>query len=61
MLLDWGLDKATEEDKNCYLFATAIGRRLYERAGFDVVKVVPLLGHPHYAMIRQVSEPKVLI
>ena len=51
MLLKWGLEKARQEGKNCYLFATSAGRPLYEAAGFIVREEYQLFGVPHYAML----------
>ncbi|KAF5976333.1 gnat family protein [Fusarium coicis] len=51
MLLQWGLDHAAAEGKDCYLVATEAGRPLYVAAGFKDVRVVSILGIPHYSMI----------
>jgi predicted GNAT family N-acyltransferase len=51
MLLQWGLDRAAEEGKDCYLVATEAGRPLYVAAGFKDIRVVSILGIPHYSMI----------
>lgn len=51
MLLQWGLDHAAEEGKDCYLVATEAGRPLYVAAGFEDIRVVSILGIPHYSMI----------
>ncbi|KAF5706467.1 integral membrane protein [Fusarium globosum] len=51
MLLQWGLDRAAEEGKDCYLVATEAGRPLYVAAGFEDIRVVSILGIPHYSMI----------
>ncbi|CVK97724.1 uncharacterized protein FMAN_11718 [Fusarium mangiferae] len=50
MLLQWGLDHAAEEGKDCYLVATEAGRPLYVAAGFEDIRVVSILGIPHYSM-----------
>ncbi|KAF5722310.1 integral membrane protein [Fusarium mundagurra] len=51
MLLQWGLDHAAAEGKDCYLVATEAGRPLYVAAGFKDVRVVSILGILHYSMI----------
>ncbi|KAF5694036.1 gnat family protein [Fusarium denticulatum] len=51
MLLQWGLDHAAAEGKDCYLVATEAGRPLYMAAGFKDIRVVSILGIPHYSMI----------
>ncbi|CAH0056909.1 unnamed protein product [Clonostachys solani] len=56
MLVSWGVREADKRAKKCYLFATEAGRRLYESAGFEVVREVPVFGFPHYSMIRQPIE-----
>jgi GNAT superfamily N-acetyltransferase len=60
-LLDWGLKKADDEGLVTYLNATDIGRRIYEKRGFEVVKMiewdrVPWGGEGkdcHWCMVRQ--------
>jgi GNAT superfamily N-acetyltransferase len=60
-LLDWGLKKADEEGLVTYLNATDVGRRIYEKKGFEVVKAiewdrVPWGGEGkdcHWCMVRQ--------
>ncbi|KAG5789732.1 hypothetical protein H9Q69_011207 [Fusarium xylarioides] len=51
MLLQWGLDHAAAEEKDCYLVATEAGRPLYVAAGFKDIRVVSILDIPHYSMI----------
>ncbi|KAF5972974.1 integral membrane protein [Fusarium bulbicola] len=51
MLLQWGLDHAAAEGKDCYLVATEAGRPLYVAAGFKDIRIVSILGIPHYSMI----------
>jgi GNAT superfamily N-acetyltransferase len=61
MLLDWGLKKADDEGLVTYLNATDVGRRIYEKKGFKVVKAiewdrVPWGGEGkdcHWCMVRQ--------
>lgn len=36
-LLKWGMDKADEEDRVCYLSASPKGLPVYKKAGFEVV------------------------
>ncbi|SCO22684.1 uncharacterized protein FFMR_11860 [Fusarium fujikuroi] len=55
MLLQWGLDRAAEEGKDCYLVATEAGRPLYVAAGFEDIRVVSILGIPHYSMILRIK------
>ncbi|KAG4281802.1 hypothetical protein FPRO06_10706 [Fusarium proliferatum] len=55
MLLQWGLDRAAEEGKDCYLVATEAGRPLYVAAGFEDIRVVSILGIPHYSMILRMK------
>lgn len=42
LLLDWGLTKADELGLRVYLDATNVGKGLYEKKGFRVVREVPL-------------------
>ncbi|KAF5596072.1 uncharacterized protein FSUBG_8982 [Fusarium subglutinans] len=51
MLLQWGLDHAAADGKDCYLVATEAGRPLYVAAGFKDIRIVSILGIPHYSMI----------
>jgi hypothetical protein len=61
MLLDWGLKKADDEGLVTYLNATDVGRRMYEKSRFEVVKTiewdrVPWGGEGkdcHWCMVRQ--------
>jgi GNAT superfamily N-acetyltransferase len=39
-LLEWGLEKATEEGMGVYLTATEKGRELYLKHGFEVIEYV---------------------
>ncbi|KAK2123920.1 hypothetical protein NOF04DRAFT_1405862 [Fusarium oxysporum II5] len=56
MLLQWGLDNAAAERKDCYLVATEAGRPLYVDAGFKDIRVVSILGVPHYSMILRAGD-----
>ena len=56
MLLQWGLDKASAEGKDCYLVATEAGRPLYVAAGFEYLRTISILGIPHYSMIMKAGE-----
>lgn len=40
LLLNWGLQKADEEGLVCYLNASEAGKRMYEKRGFEVRKVI---------------------
>jgi WD repeat-containing protein 48 len=40
MMLDWGMQKADEEELATYLDSTVIGRPVYERRGFALVKAL---------------------
>ncbi|KAF4987143.1 hypothetical protein FGRMN_10527 [Fusarium graminum] len=51
MLLQWGIDRAAEEGKDCYLIATEAGRPLYTAVGFEHLRTVSIFGIPHYSMI----------
>jgi GNAT superfamily N-acetyltransferase len=61
ILLDWGIQKADDEGLMTYLNATDVGRRMYEKRGFEVKKViewdrVPWGGEGqdcHWCMVRQ--------
>jgi ribosomal protein S18 acetylase RimI-like enzyme len=67
VLLDWGLKKADDEGLVTYLSATGVGRRMYEKRGFEVVKTiewdrVPWGGEGkdcHWCMVRQPQKEKV--
>ncbi|GKU06815.1 gnat family [Fusarium langsethiae] len=56
MLLQWGLDRASEEGKDCYLVATEAGRPLYVAAGFKDIRTILILGIPHYSMILEAKK-----
>jgi hypothetical protein len=61
LLLEWGIKKADDEGLVTYLNATDVGRRIYEKKGFEVVKAiewdrVPWGGEGkdcHWCMVRQ--------
>lgn len=40
MLLEWGLKKVDESGLSTYLSATAAGKRLYDKVGFEVVRKI---------------------
>lgn len=52
MLLNWGIERAEADKKDCYLIATPAGRPLYLNAGFEDLGTVDIFGVPHYSMIR---------
>ncbi|KAG8668141.1 hypothetical protein FPOAC1_007513 [Fusarium poae] len=56
MLLNWGLERASKEGKDCYLVATEAGRPLYVAAGFEEIRTILILGIPHYSMIRRAEK-----
>ncbi|RGP78320.1 gnat family [Fusarium longipes] len=56
MLLKWGIERAIEEGKDCYLVATEAGRPLYVASGFEDLRTVSILGIPHYAMIQRAKK-----
>ena len=43
MLLQWGIDTAKRLDVEFWLNATPMGKPLYERFGFELVKKNPLI------------------
>lgn len=51
LLLNWGVDKAKTEGRDCYLIATPAGRPLYESVGFVYLQELSVFGVPHYSMI----------
>jgi len=51
MLVEWGMRKAAEEDADCYLVATPMGKMLYSALGFEDVGTLDLCGAPHAQMI----------
>lgn len=61
LLLDWGMNKADEEGLVCYLNATEVGKRMYEKRGFEVRKVIEWDREPwggegvdrHWCMVRE--------
>lgn len=50
-LLSWGIEKATQESKDCYTVASASGRPLYIAGGFEEVRQLEICGVPHTQMI----------
>ncbi|KAJ5494540.1 hypothetical protein N7463_010627 [Penicillium fimorum] len=53
MLLDWGVQQAVTQERDCYLVATPAGVALYRAAGFDSVKTVEIFGTPHVSMRKR--------
>ncbi|KAF4973272.1 hypothetical protein FZEAL_9371 [Fusarium zealandicum] len=51
LLLNWGLDCAANQGRDCYLIATPAGRPLYTASGFGDVRTVLFFGIPHYSMV----------
>lgn len=52
-LLNWGLDKAREQDKDVYLIATPAGFPLYQAVGFENLGSFLLFDEAHYGMIMR--------
>ncbi|PKX91443.1 GNAT family N-acetyltransferase [Aspergillus novofumigatus IBT 16806] len=53
MLLQWGVERADAEKRDCYLVATPAGRPLYEAAGFTELATLLIFGVPHWSMIKR--------
>ncbi|GFF38514.1 hypothetical protein IFM58399_05260 [Aspergillus lentulus] len=53
ILLQWGVQRAAAEQRDCYLVATPAGRPLYEAAGFRELATLPIFGVPHWSMIKR--------
>ncbi|GFP57729.1 hypothetical protein TASIC1_0009006600 [Trichoderma asperellum] len=51
ILLDWGINRAAGDKKDCYLLATPAGKPLYTKTGFEEVRVVPIFGVSHHSML----------
>lgn len=56
MLVDWGVQKATEQQRDCYLVSTPSGLRLYEATGFEPQREVLMFGVPHVSMMKWFSK-----
>ncbi|KAJ6789075.1 hypothetical protein PWT90_00377 [Aphanocladium album] len=52
MLVNWGVEKAQEQQRDCYLVSTPSGLRLYESAGFETQREVLMFGIPHMSMMK---------
>ena len=50
-LLDWGVTRAMDKGRDCYLIATPVGRPLYLSAGFQDIRTVQIFNTTHYSMI----------
>ena len=59
MLLRWGIEQAVAEKKPVFLTATAEGRFLYAKQGFELVGEYVVGGEPHDAMILRYREGEV--
>lgn len=53
MLLNWGIDKAKEQNKDAFLIATPAGVPLYQVMGFEGLEPFMLFDTPHTGMIRR--------
>ncbi|KAJ5827476.1 GNAT family acetyltransferase [Penicillium robsamsonii] len=53
MLLDWGVQQAVSQERDCYLITTPAGVALYRAAGFDAMKTVEIFGAPHVSMRKR--------
>lgn len=52
MLVNWGIGKAEEQQRNCYLVSTPSGLSLYESVGFKTQREVLMFGVPHMSMMK---------
>ena len=57
MLLNWGLEKAQEQNRDTYLIATPAGAPLYRAAGFEDLGSFLLFDTPHNGMIKRWQGP----
>jgi GNAT superfamily N-acetyltransferase len=52
MLVQWGLEKAKEDEVEVYLSSTEMGRPVYEKLGFEVRKTGETAGgHVQHSMV----------
>ena len=58
MLLQWGVNRAATDGKDCFLMATPAGRPLYLASGFQQVGEFDLFGTLHFSMIIKHDEAK---
>lgn len=56
LLLNWGIEKAKHDGRDCYLVATPAGKSLYESVGFRTLQELSIFDVPHYSMILK-SDP----
>ncbi|ATY67321.1 GNAT family [Cordyceps militaris] len=57
MLLEWGLEKAREQNRDAFLIATPAGIPLYLAAGFESLGSFMLFDTPHSCMIKRRPVP----
>ncbi|KAH6886975.1 acyl-CoA N-acyltransferase [Thelonectria olida] len=55
ILLNWGVQEASKQGKDCYLVATPTGVALYRAAGFENVRTMEIFGTPHVSMRKRHS------
>ncbi|OAA71014.1 Acyl-CoA N-acyltransferase [Akanthomyces lecanii RCEF 1005] len=52
MLVNWGIQKAEQQQRDCYLVSTPSGLPLYESVGFETQREVLMFGVPHMSMMK---------
>jgi GNAT superfamily N-acetyltransferase len=55
ILLNWGIDKAKEQNRDIYLVSVDAGRPLYLGAGFEQIGYFEVFGSPQYQMLLRTS------
>lgn len=53
MLLQWGVQRAAAEKRDCYLVTTPARRPLYKAAGFMEFATLPIFGVAHFSMVKR--------